>query len=88
MLVNDTAGVEISSFSKRIFYEGCRSNWVCPKCSVNHVCDSSGKAGTKEGNILYILGPCACGKRKCDVCDYDGTLLFSRIVGLQEKEIL
>lgn len=47
---------------------GCRSNFLCQKCGINYVCDSSGKAGTKEGNIEYILGPCSCSF-KCPKCN-------------------
>lgn len=42
----------------RIF--GCKSAYHCPYCHIDYICDSSGKAGTKDGNTVYIWGPCCC----------------------------
>jgi hypothetical protein len=44
------------------FYQGCISSFTCTRCGLHVVCDSSGKAGTREGNTAYVLGPCCCIK--------------------------
>jgi hypothetical protein len=48
---------------------GCISSQTCKNCGIKLVCDSSGKAGTKQGNVRYILGPCCCALRTCPECN-------------------
>jgi hypothetical protein len=51
-------------------YLGCRDQVRCPKCQILMVCNSS-RAGQREGDILYIHGPCCCARSLCDECGYD-----------------
>jgi hypothetical protein len=50
---------------------GCVGSWRCPSCKVLCVCDSSGKAGTREGDVRYVWGPCCCGMSICPECGHD-----------------
>lgn len=72
---------------------------MCPSCGYNNLCDSSGKAGTKdeERKIVYVWGPCNEGQRYCANCNYDwmpfyDNMLVSphlpRIRGLQSNEFI
>lgn len=61
--------------------QGCISSKECPECGTKFVCDSSGKAGTQEGNVYYIWGPCCCGFPECYVCQY-------RFVPKEPKEFI
>lgn len=50
---------------------GCISSTQCPKCNVTITCGSTVKAGTREGNVRYVLGPCVCGLGICPECGHD-----------------
>ena len=49
---------------------GCIDQWTCPKCKQLYQCDG-GKAGKEIDGIIYIWGPCCCGKSRCEKCGYD-----------------
>ena len=60
-----------------MIYGGCISSYTCDKCGKIYICDSSGKAGTIDGNITYIWGPCCCGYN-CPDCYPNGR--FDKII--------
>jgi len=47
---------------------GCISQLSCKSCGVILQCNSSGRAGTREGSVRYIHGPCCCGMVICSEC--------------------
>lgn len=53
------------------FPRGCITARQCPACKVNLVCDSSGKAGSREGDTRYIQGPCCCMPVTCPECGHE-----------------
>lgn len=62
-------------------WQGCISSKTCPKCGVDLVCNSSGKAGIREGNTRYILGPCCCALSKCSECGHDWGIPLPKTIG-------
>jgi hypothetical protein len=51
---------QTENIKAKLQYGGCTSSYHCRVCHQTYVCDSSGKAGTVDGDTTYIQGPCAC----------------------------
>ncbi len=50
---------------------GCISAKDCPACGIHICCDSSGRAGTRQGDVRYVWGPCCCALNVCPECGHD-----------------
>lgn len=45
---------------------GCVDRKECDRCGV--VVTMGGKPGTRNGNVVYVYGPCLCGLHRCPAC--------------------
>jgi hypothetical protein len=63
----------------------CISSYTCNKCQANVVCDTSGKAGTNDGDTYYIEGSCCCIRKNWGECPKCGHIPI--VINNQLKEL-